>query len=171
MTRETPSDRPSGPDGPDKAARRMPEGEASSPAPAARPVDEASSETVHHILLAEDDDRLRALTERALRRLGYEVTAAGDGEEALRRLDASPRQWDLVISDLVMPGMGGLDLYELTRQRGWSIPFLLTSGHGPDAVSDAGGPGPRPMFLEKPWTLQTLRLRVRSAIDGDRASA
>lgn len=136
-----------------------------------RPTSETAGEMGEHILLAEDDHRLRALAERALRRLGYEVTATRDGAEALSRIEASPDHWDLVIADLVMPGSGGLELYERTRQRGWSIPFLFTSGHGPSAMSEAGVGGARHTFLEKPWTLETLRLRVRDAIDGNRASA
>ena len=127
--------------------------------------------TGEHLLLVEDDDRLRSACERALRRLGYQVTTAADGAEGLNHLERAPTSWDLVISDLVMPGIGGLELYERVQQQGLSIPFLFMSGHGPEAVSQAGVSGSAHTFLEKPWTLETLRVRVREAMDQERRSA
>lgn len=122
------------------------------------------------LLLVEDDERLRKAAERALTRLGYDVTTAEDGAVALERIEADPSMWDLVISDLVMPRMGGIELYDTLQERGWSVPFLFMSGHPPEAVSEMGGRGSY-AFLEKPWTLETLRRRVGDALDADRRSA
>jgi len=116
------------------------------------------------ILLVEDDPRLRAAAERALRRLGYEVTSAENGREAMARLNATPDAWDLVISDLIMPEVGGLELYEEVQQRGWRIPFLFMSGHGPEVVSSAEGSAGAFTFLEKPWTMEKLAATVRGAL-------
>ena len=76
--------------------------------------------------------------------------------------------WDLVLSDLVMPELGGLELYEEVQQRGWRIPFLFMSGHGPEAVVSTEDPNQGFTFLEKPWTMDTLRTTVRCAM-GERA--
>jgi two-component system, cell cycle sensor histidine kinase and response regulator CckA len=122
------------------------------------------------VLLAEDDPRLRTAAERALRRLGYEVTTAENGRVALELLTDAPEGWDLVLSDLVMPELGGLELYEEVQQRGWTIPFLFMSGHGPEAVASAEGADEAFTFLEKPWTMDTLRTTMRRAM-GERAGA
>jgi DNA-binding NtrC family response regulator len=116
------------------------------------------------ILLVEDDPLLRAAAERALRRLGYEVTSAENGREAMTRLNATPDAWDLVMSDLIMPEVGGLELYEEVQQRGWRIPFLFMSGHGPESVSSPEGSAGAFAFLEKPWTMEKLAATVRGAL-------
>lgn len=122
------------------------------------------------LLLVEDDERLRKAAERALTRLGYDVTTAEDGVAALEQIEADPSAWDLVISDLVMPRMGGDELYDTLQERGWNLPFLFMSGHPPEAVSEVEGRGSY-AFLEKPWTLETLRRRVGDALDAERRSA
>ena len=121
------------------------------------------------VLLVEDDPRLRAAAERALRRLGYEVATAPDGIRALEQIEEQPEAWDLVLSDLVMPRMGGLELYETLQARGWAIPFLVMSGHGPEAGAVEGIRYPD--FLEKPWTLDSLASGVRAAMEARRDSA
>lgn len=123
------------------------------------------------LLLVEDDERLRRAAERALTRLGYEVTTAEDGAAALERIASDPSAWDLVISDLVMPRMGGDELYDTLQERGWSVPFLFMSGHPPEAVSGTEAARGSYAFLEKPWTLETLRQRVGDALDVERRSA
>ena len=70
------------------------------------------------ILLAEDDDSLRGFLTRALERAGYEVTSCADGEEAITHLNAP---WDLLLTDIVMPGIDGI---ELARQAGIAHPGL-----------------------------------------------
>ncbi|MEX2467548.1 MAG: ATP-binding protein, partial [Gemmatimonadota bacterium] len=123
------------------------------------------------ILLVEDDSRLRTAAERALRRLGYEVTSSENGRLAFDRIEDSPDGFDLVLSDLVMPELGGLELYEEVQQRGWTIPFLFMSGHGPEAVSSADGVEGAYTFLEKPWTLDKLAATVRDAIANEQRTA
>jgi len=150
---------------------RLPAGlEEEDPEPAAPEPASMQSEHVAEgrILLVEDDDRLRAAAERVLVRIGYEVTVAENGRRALEHLLGTPDGWDLVLSDLVMPEMGGLELYERAQERGWGVPFLFMSGHGPSAVT-ADGEGPVGVaFLEKPWTVDTLRERVTEALRAQR---
>src|ERR1019366_6253915 len=66
------------------------------------------------ILLAEDDDSLRGFLARALERAGYDVTACADGEEAAAVLG---EPWDLLLTDIVMPGMDGIEVARLAAQR------------------------------------------------------
>ena len=89
-------------------------------------------------------------------RLGYQVTEAHDGAEALRVLDAHDRIVDLILSDLSMAGMGGLELFRLLRERGDRRPFIFTSGRserdleGREALPDGA------LFLPKPWVASQL---------------
>ncbi|MDZ7780517.1 MAG: PAS domain S-box protein [Gemmatimonadota bacterium] len=148
--------------------------EAVGDAPAEEAVDEGShgdaADGAGRILLAEDDARLRGAAERALRRLGHQVQSVENGRTAFSRIEAAPEEWDLVITDLIMPELGGTELYELVRQRGWDMPFLFMSGHAPEAVSSVERAGGRHTFLEKPWTLEGLATRVREAMQDRRDS-
>lgn len=153
---------------------RLPMGAADgAEAPAFEPAPDAPSETPPpsvegKILLVENDERLRGAIERVLSRIGFEVTAAENGRRALDHLAADPGAWDLIISDLVMPEMGGIALYERVQERGWHIPFLFMSGHGPEAVSVDGERLDGVTFLQKPWTVATLRTRVDDALRAHR---
>jgi CheY-like chemotaxis protein len=83
----------------------------------------------HRVLIVEDEDRLREALHEMLRSSGYETISAEDGLEALDWLSRLPV--DLVVTDLLMPGMGGHELIKRIRQtKEWSsIPILLLSGY------------------------------------------
>ena len=86
-----------------------------------------------HILVVEDEASLRASLVELLSNLGYHVDEAPNGAEALARLTDSARAAaapvDLILSDVVMPRMGGVALLKMLRQRGVRTPFVLMSGH------------------------------------------
>jgi two-component system, cell cycle sensor histidine kinase and response regulator CckA len=86
------------------------------------------------ILLAEDEPLVRALTTRMLKGAGYRVLAAEDGEEALRVFDEAGGKVDLLLLDVVMPGLGGKAVLEAIRKKSPSIPCLFCSGYSEDAV-------------------------------------
>jgi CheY-like chemotaxis protein len=118
------------------------------------------------ILLVEDEDDVRRAGKRVLEQSGYQVLTASDGQEALDLLRQPSAGIRLVISDLVMPRLGGRGLYEAIRREGRDIPFLLASGYSPgdgrrDLPAEFGMP-----LLHKPWTPQDLLLRVRELLDG-----
>jgi PAS domain S-box-containing protein len=117
------------------------------------------------LLLVEDQEMLRRATARTLGKLGYTVVAASDGAEGLRLLREQAGTFALVISDVVMPNVGGVELYQRARAEGIRVRFLLTSGYigGP---SDAAVPPGVPL-LEKPWSVEAFAQKVREVLEGE----
>ncbi len=116
------------------------------------------------ILLVDDEDTLRAMTERMLALLGYEVTSASDGLAAQRAFEEDPAAYDLVIADLTMPGMGGAALIRALHEARPDLPAILTSGFSdsmPAAERAALGIA---SFLQKPYTRAELANQVRNAL-------
>jgi PAS domain S-box-containing protein len=116
------------------------------------------------ILLVEDEDAIRRAARRLLEKVGYTVLLAADGEEALEVFGRYEDNIDLVISDMVMPHVGGVELHDTLRDQGKSVRFLFTSGYvgGPD---DEGTLESSQPFLHKPWDVDELLLRVRGLLD------
>lgn len=104
------------------------------------------------ILLAEDDDSLRGFLARALERAGYEVTSCADGEEAAAVLD---EQWDLLLTDIVMPGMDGIEVARLAHQRHPDLRIMFITGFAAVALSAAQA-SPQAKVLAKPVHLRDL---------------
>ena len=107
------------------------------------------------ILVVEDEDDLRTVTARALRSRGFLVQEASNGSDALARLLEHPGTIDLVLSDLVLPGMSGLELVDAVREQHGPIPFVLTSGYT-GHTSTERRIDPRIPFIRKPWTVGDL---------------
>ncbi len=118
------------------------------------------------ILLAEDEPTVRALTMRMLELQGYRVLAAEDGLKAFALAESVDFDFDLILSDVKMPGMTGPELVEALRARRPELPVVFISGYtGPDAaqedtLSHLGA------FLTKPFTREALTRAVREALDG-----
>ncbi len=117
------------------------------------------------ILFAEDEVSIRSVAQRALERLGYRVLTAADGEEALQLFYAHESEIDLVISDSVMPRLGGVEVYEALKHHEPPIRFLIASGYSPTSAGHAHAPSAQVPFLRKPWTLGELARRVREVLD------
>jgi PAS domain S-box-containing protein len=118
------------------------------------------------ILLAEDERAVHKLASRVLRELGYTVLSAVDGGEALRILEQHGGAIDLLITDVVMPGMNGKELAErVTRQRP-SVRVLLTSGYADDELVRHDIASQSVAFLPKPFSPQMLARQVREVLDG-----
>jgi PAS domain S-box-containing protein len=116
------------------------------------------------ILVAEDEAPLRRAATRLLERLGYTVITASDGEEALQLFRARASEVSLVLSDIVMPRMGGRALYDALRREGYDVKFLFSSGYGGDQLQDLGA-GAGPMLIRKPWSLSELAVKLREVLD------
>lgn len=118
------------------------------------------------LLLVEDEAAVRASARRLLERHGYTVIEARHGADALRIVEAGDRQFDLVVTDLVMPEMGGRELVERLRARQPSLKVLYMSGYSEQAVTVDGVMPPATGFLEKPFTIEQLTRRTREILDG-----
>ncbi|HEU4763370.1 MAG TPA: PAS domain S-box protein [Gemmatimonadales bacterium] len=136
-------------------------GEAPLTAPLPRTDTPRGAET---ILLVEDEPAIRRLMDRALRALGYRVLTAAEPKEALARL-AEAGSVDLLVSDVVMPGMGGRELADLIRRDRPTLRVLFISGYTADVVFQQGGDRTREGFLAKPFTPADLATRVRELLD------
>ena len=119
------------------------------------------------VLVVEDEDFVRALVREALRRQGYTVVEAPDGEAALRLVEAAgdPPGIDLLLSDVVMPVMGGRELVRELARRGYEIPVVFMSGYTNDPAPLEDMLGERAPFLPKPFTIERLGQVVRQALD------
>jgi CheY-like chemotaxis protein len=98
--------------------------------------------------------------------LGYFVIAVANGAEALEHLDAHPGDVDLLLTDVVMPGMNGRDLAAIVRKRCPATRVLFMSGYAEDAVASHGVLQPGTALLEKPFTAASLGTTVRAVLDG-----
>jgi two-component system, cell cycle sensor histidine kinase and response regulator CckA len=123
---------------------------------------EATGETV---LVAEDDDQVRAIVLRVLARAGYRVLEARSGSEALAVADRHLERIDLVVTDVVMPEMGGPELGSALRRRRADLRLLYMSGYTDDAVLRHGLLEGEVAFLQKPITPDLLLRKVRETLD------
>lgn len=117
------------------------------------------------ILLAEDDGAVRALARRVLRTCGYSVLEAAHGGEAFRLLEKHAGPVHLLVSDVVMPEMGGRELAQRVAALNPGIKVLCLSGYTADAVIRHGVLESKIAFLQKPFTPSMLARKVREVLD------
>jgi two-component system cell cycle sensor histidine kinase/response regulator CckA len=115
------------------------------------------------VLLVEDEEAVRSLASRALSTRGYTVLEAGNGTEALEIMDREHGQVDLVVSDVVMPGMDGPTLLRHLRERNPGIRIVFMSGYAEEAFRKNLGEDEDFIFLPKPFTLKKLAETVKAA--------
>jgi len=139
---------------------------ASESAPTSRvaPVPAARRRTAH-LFVVDDNPEVRALTARLLERAGFQVQTAGSGHEALRMLERSPKPIDLLLADVMMPGMSGSELAQEARRRYPGIRVLLTSGYTEAAAVQQGLWTGEVQFLSKPYTPAELTAKVRQVLE------
>ncbi|MEM7248032.1 MAG: sigma-54 dependent transcriptional regulator [Acidobacteriota bacterium] len=127
------------------------------------------SEEGARIVVVDDDDGGREPLVRSLEKIGHEVIAFQDGESALAGLDESSSP-DLLITDLRMPGIGGLELLKRLKARWPTLPAILITAHGSISSSFEAGRLGAEVYLEKPLDIHELRRRVAELLarnDGD----
>jgi two-component system cell cycle sensor histidine kinase/response regulator CckA len=118
------------------------------------------------LLLVEDEAAVRSSARRLLERHGYTVIEARHGADGLRIVEQGGQKIDLVLTDLVMPEMGGRELVERLRVRHPELKVLFMSGYSQRAVSEDGTMPPATGFMEKPFTVEQLTQRLREILDG-----
>jgi len=116
------------------------------------------------VLLVEDEESVRELVRLTLASRGYKVIEAENGECGLRIAEAFKEHIDILITDVVMPGMGGRELARKLLSLRPGISVLYLSGYTEDAVVTQGALGPNTAFLQKPFTLQNLAKKVREVL-------
>lgn len=116
------------------------------------------------ILVVEDEAGIRALVRKILRRQGYEVLEAANGQDALVLCRENGRRVDLLITDLLMPQMGGRELVERLETQGHDMKVLYVSGYTDDATVYSGDLPPGTAFLQKPFTLGSLLDKVKEVL-------
>ena len=140
---------------------------AEGPAAAAKPhpCPPAAGRGGETVLLAEDEPAVRALSGQALRAAGYRVLEAGDGAEALRVAGGYLRPIHLLVSDVVMPGVGGRELAVRLAAVHPEARVLFMSGYADDAVVRHGVREEQVPFLPKPFAPADLARKVREVLD------
>ncbi|MDP2657781.1 MAG: ATP-binding protein, partial [Candidatus Deferrimicrobium sp.] len=120
------------------------------------------------ILLVEDEETLRKLASSILEGYRYTVLSAGNGEEALQLLKNSPAIPRLLVTDVVMPKMGGRELSDRIKAIYPGTRVLFMSGYTDNAIVDHGVLKPGVSFLQKPFTPKALARKVRVVLDAIR---
>jgi signal transduction histidine kinase len=120
------------------------------------------SETV---LLVEDEPMVRELAAMTLRERGYTVVEAGDGEEGLRVAQQHQGKIDLVLTDVVMPAMGGKEMAVALRASRPDLKILFTSGYSEEVIGEHGVIRRGKHFLQKPFLAASLARHVREVLD------
>ncbi len=139
-----------------------------------KPVDGSVTGEGKTLLLAEDDDQVRALTVRVLERAGYKVLVTCDGEDAVEMLRARGQEISLAVLDVVMPRMDGTTVYQYIRDQGLPIPVVFCTGYsaraldGIDLTTDAVTVIPKP--FQPTVLVRTIRKMIARA-EGDGVEA
>ncbi|MFP3869997.1 MAG: response regulator [Syntrophobacteria bacterium] len=116
------------------------------------------------ILVVEDDELVRNMARKALEKYGYTVLSARDGEEALRLCGEQEGPIDLVLTDVVMPGMSGSELVDRLKGLWPDLKIIYMSGYTDNAIVHRGILDKGVVFLQKPFTFEGLAQKVRQAL-------
>jgi CheY-like chemotaxis protein len=118
------------------------------------------------VLVVEDEDQVRALAARTLRSFGYTVLEATDGGAALRLCEQRGQTIDLLLTDVIMPTVGGRELVDRAASLQPEMKVLFMSGYTDDAIAHHGVLEPGAALLQKPFTPASLGRSVREILDG-----
>ena len=125
------------------------------------------------LLIVDDENAVRSIAVTMLTHLGYTVSQAADGEEALRKVAGASRPFDAILLDIYMPKLSGRDTFRLLREQGCTSPVVVCSGFvvDPDefhALTESG-PGPADI-IQKPYSMESLARTIEQAVAHGRLS-
>ena len=119
------------------------------------------------ILLVDDDELLIDVGKQMMEKLGYTVFTAMRGQAAIDSYESKQDRIQMVVLDMMMPDMGGKDVYESLKEIDSEVRVLLSSGYSVDGeaaeIMELGCDG----FIQKPFSLQRLSIKIREVLDGD----
>jgi len=118
------------------------------------------------VMYVDDDEVMRLMVGRLLERCGYVVTAFADGREALQQFNAEPQAFDIVVTDLNMPEMSGLDILRSVKAVRATVPVVIGSGNFPEQDLAAAHEGGVACVFHKQNTLEELPDRIADALQG-----
>jgi len=118
------------------------------------------------ILLVEDNDAVREVTEKMLRRLGYSVDSCADADVVMERLDKPANDYQLMVCDIVLPNIKGKALADKVRGLRPRIKLMFISGYSEETAAEPGLIDQAAPFLQKPFTEEALAVKVREALEG-----
>jgi len=113
--------------------------------------------TTINVLYAEDNDMCRMLTTRIANLAGVQCDTVADGLECCKKIEQNPQQYDLILMDIIMPGMDGIDATERIRQLGYNIPIVAISGIDTKDMKQRCTTAGMNGFLSKPLTISKLK--------------
>ncbi len=117
------------------------------------------------ILLVEDDPAVRSMAEKMLEKLGYRTQSCATAEEAIERLQNNGTKFDLLLVDVVLPGLDGVDLSRVFLDAVPEGRVLFISGHDDDVICSRGLADGNLNFIHKPFTPNTLSVKLRDLLD------
>ena len=134
-----------------------------------QPVSRKLAKGSETILLVDDEDGVRKLVSSVLTSNGYDVLEASNGVTALTVYDKNAHKIDMVLTDVVMPQMTGIEMGRSLSERAPGLKILYMSGYRDNPTGAASGEGQQ-AFLHKPFTPDTLLAKVREVLDAEKAA-
>jgi two-component system cell cycle sensor histidine kinase/response regulator CckA len=119
------------------------------------------------VLLAEDQDVLREILADFFHEIGYRVLIASTGDEAMQALTTHGDRLSIVVSDVMMPGAGAMEVSLHLKENYPNLPLVLMSGYTREALEEQQGPVLCDLFLSKPFTLTHIETEFRRLLDPD----
>ncbi|MEJ2158189.1 MAG: ATP-binding protein, partial [Desulfobacteraceae bacterium] len=117
------------------------------------------------VMVVEDDPAVRKMAVMTLQQLEYQVFEADSPEACLERINSQNLRFDLLVTDVIMPGGNGADLYLTLKRREKNLRCLFMSGYSVDIISDYGQLEMGAHFISKPFTINELSIKVREVLD------
>jgi PAS domain S-box-containing protein len=120
---------------------------------------------IEHILIIEDEESVREIARDMLTELGYTILVAPDGRTGVETYRSRQASVDLILLDMNMPLMGGREAYEQLKKINPGLRIIILTGYGRGVIEPSSFPGEVNGFLQKPFHLEDLALKVRKALD------